>query len=330
MSRLPRVVRSVLLALAVAAWAAPAAAQDANLAKRFAAAQKLYDDGAYTPALQEFKALAAETGSPNADLYVARCLRELGKLPEAYEALTLALRNATAKAEADPKYTKTRNTAAADLAVLEPRVGKILIAVASPPPGLTVTLNGATLPPEKLGVPVPLAIGEAVVRLHAPDRVDVEKRVTLKGGETVTLPLTMEAPGPVVEQVTRPQPVQVQAPPVVQPTGIGGARIAGIVTLGVGAAGMVTFAVAGVMANSRYDSISAACGGKRCTDPSFTSQIDGGRQLDIIADVGLGVGLAGLVGGTLLVALGGPKAVPPPVTAWVSPGGGGLGVRGAF
>jgi hypothetical protein len=84
------------------------------------------------------------------------------------------------------------------------------------------------------------------------------------------------------------------------------------------------------MANSRYASISAACGGKHCTDPSFASQIDGGRRLDIIADVGLGVGIAGLVGGTLMVALGGPKAAPPNVTAWAAPGGGGIAVRGGL
>jgi hypothetical protein len=328
MTRVSRTVFALLLGLAVTAVAPGASAQTAGQAKRFGAAQKLYDDGAYTPAFEEFKALAVETGSPNAKLYVARCLRELGRLPEAYEAMVLALRDATAKAETDPKYGQTRNAAAADLALLEPKIGKLVVAVPNPPAGLKVTLNGAPLPLEKVGVPVPVTTGFVVVHLSAPGRADVERRVTLKGGESTTLAVSLEAERPSAPPpVVTPLPAPV--PPPVQPARGGGARIAGFVTLGLGAAGMATFAAAGLMANSRYDSIQAACGGKRCTDPSFASQIEGGKRLDLIADVGLGVGIAGLVGGTLLVAFGGPKAAPP-VTAWAAPGGGGLAAGGSF
>jgi hypothetical protein len=328
MTSVSRTVCALLLGLAVTAAAPGAYAQTAAQAKRFGAAQKLYDDGAYTPAYEEFKALAAETGSPNAELYVARCLRELGRLPEAYEAMVFALRDATTKAEADPKYGQTRNAAAADLALLEPKIGKLVVAVPSPPAGLEVTLNGAPMPLAKLGVPVPVTTGFVVVHLHAPGRTDVERRVTLKGGETQTLAVALEAdPAQAPPAGITPPPAPV--PPPGSDARGGGARVAGFVTLGLGAAGMVTFAVAGSMANSRYSTIQAACGGKRCTDPSFASQIDGGKRLDLIADVGLGVGIAGLVGGTLLVVFGGPKA-PPPVTAWVAPGGGGLVAGGVF
>jgi hypothetical protein len=309
----------VLLACALATSTLPAAAQDTNAGKRFAAAQKLYEEGAYTPALAEFKALAAETNSPNADLYVARCLRELGRLVEAYEATTIAVRNATAKAEQEPKYVSTRNAAAADLAQLEPKVAKIIVAVANPPAGMQVTLNGTPLAAERLGVPVVLAPAEVVVRLTAPDHADVERRVVLKAGDTTTLPLAFAAPAPTPPPPSSPAP-----------TALGGVRIGGIVVLGVGAAGMATFAGAGVSANNRYDAISAACGGKHCTDPSYHAQIDGGRQLDLAANVGLGVGIAGLLGGALMVALGKPTTAAPPVTGWAMPAGGGLAVRQAF
>jgi hypothetical protein len=106
------------------------------------------------------------------------------------------------------------------------------------------------------------------------------------------------------------------------------------VVLGAGAAGMVTFAVAGSMANSRYDSINAACGGKRCTDPTYSSQIAGGRTLDIVADVGLGVGIAGVVAGTMMVVFGGPPKKPAVERAafapWVGADGGGLSLRSTF
>lgn len=317
---------AIALGLAMMAVSAGAAAQTPAQAKRFGAAQKLYDQGAYTPAYQEFKALAEETKSPNAELQAARCLRELGKLPEAYEAMSQALRNATARAETETKYAATRNAAAADLALLEPKVGKVIIAVMSPPPGLAVTIDGAPLPEGKLGVPVATAIGEVVVRLRAPGSPDVERRVQTRGGQPVTVTISLGAAPPAAD---KPAPQQAPSPAPEPAMQGGGTRIGGFVVLGLGAAGIATFAAAGVMADKRYDEIKTACGGTRCTDPSFNDRIAGGRTLDIVANVGLGAGIAGIAAGTLMVVFGGPKAAPP-VSAWFAPGGGGLVARGSF
>jgi hypothetical protein len=114
------------------------------------------------------------------------------------------------------------------------------------------------------------------------------------------------------------------------PPGLGAARGVGIAVLGVGVGGMATFGVAGLMANHRYDTVNTACGGTHCADPKYAADISSGKQLDLIANVGLGVGLAGLVGGTLLVVLGKPSRAPARVGAWVAPEGGGLTLRGAF
>jgi len=326
-------------AVSPAGAAPPSGAETTGPARRFAAAQKLFEAGAYTPAYEEFKALSTETGSPNATLYTGLCLRELGRLPEAYEVLARALRDATAKAAQEPQYAQTRNTAAADLALLEPRIGKLVVAVADPPPGLSVTLDGRALSPEQLGVPVVAAVGEVVVRMTAPGRVDVERRLTLRGGETSTVTVALVSrPGATVPPGVVVEPPRPATPP---PSRFSGARVGGFVSLGVGVAGMATFAAAGVLSNQRYSSVYAACGGTHCTDPTYAAQIDGGRHLDVAADVGLGIGLAGLVGGALLVAFGGPRGhggedphapagAAPPVTAWVAPGGGGLVAAGAF
>ena len=124
-------------------------------------------------------------------------------------------------------------------------MGKLLIAVADPPAGLAVTVNGAPLPPDKLGVAVPTATGEAVVRLVAPGKAPVERRVTLRGGEPTTLTVALETASGDASA----------APAPVAATRGGGGRVAGFVALGVGVAGMATFAGAGVAANNRYDSI---------------------------------------------------------------------------
>src|SRR5262249_6975563 len=155
---------------------------------------------------------------------------------------TAAVRDAAAKAETEPKYASTRDTAAAELVLLEPRVGKLVVAVANPPADLAVHVGTATLPPAKLGVPVANAIGGDVVQVGAPGVEPVERRVTLAGGKTVpvavnmvaakaaTAPLSAPTPGPALAGATPPPATSPASP------GLGGARIGGIVVLGAGAA----------------------------------------------------------------------------------------------
>ncbi len=305
---------SLLLILAAVAVAPRAAAQPADpTVQRYSAAKKHYDAGAYAEAYEEFRALAADIGSPNAELYVARCLRALGRLPEAYEAMASALRSASARAAAEPRYVETRDAAAAQLAELEPLVGKLVVAVAEPPPDLVVEVGGTPIPAKRIGVPLAAAVGEAVVRVRAAGKQDIERRVTIRGGEvtTVTVALSPIAPP------AAPRPVP---PP---PSKLGPLRVTGIASLVVGAAGMVTFAVAGTMANQRYATLSTAC-----SPGCSPADVDSGKKLDLGANVGLGVGIAGLVAGAGLVVFGRPATQG--VAAWTVPGGVVLGAGGSL
>lgn len=313
---------SRLFAFVLCLAEASASAQDASPEKRFVAAQKLYDAGSYEAAYGEFRSLAAETGSPNAELYAARCLTQMGRVVEAYDATAAALRNATAKAERDAKYEDTRDTAARDLAKLDAKVGKVVVAVASPPQGLAIFVGERSIPVDRMGTPVGVAPGEVVVRITAPSRKTIEKRLTIRAGETspVTVTLEVESAG---------ANGGAQRPPSAPAAGFGAARSAGVAIGVVGLGGMATFVTAGLLANQKYDEIRAACGGKACSDRSYADDIEGGRRLDLAANIGLGVGVAGLATGTLLVLLGKPDSAPP-VSAWATPSGGGLGVRGEF
>lgn len=304
-----------LLGLALALLAVPAGAQEADAESRFAAARKLYDGGDHAGAYKQFQALAAETGSPNAELYAAWCLRELGRLPEAYEAAVLALRHATAKAENDDKYAKTRTAAAAEVARLEAKVARLTVAVADPPPGVAVTVNGAAFPGDKLGVPVAAAAGPALVLVRAPGRREVERRVELRAGEATTVTVALEAAGE-----------RAQAPAT---TG-GGARIAGFALAGAGLGGVVTFAVAGALVDQRYGSLFVKCGGTNCKHAGAAGEIEGGKALQLAANIGLGIGIAGAVGGALLIAFGGPVAAKPAASLWLAPGLGGFSAGGVF
>jgi hypothetical protein len=315
-----RFLLALALASTLALLAAPAFAEPSK--QQFAAAQNLYDEKSYERALAQFEKLAAETGSPNAELYVARCLRELGRLPQAYEQMRIALRDASAKAEQDPRYERTRDAAAAELATLEAKIAKVVIAVADPPSGLSVTLNGAPFPNDKLGVPLATAPGEGVIVARAPGKKDVETRVALRAGESRTVALSFHEV--VIE-------TKVIAPP---PSGAtassGGIRLAGYFVVGAGVAGFATFAVAGITSNDKYAALKQDCADGSC--PTRASQIQTGKTFDMIADIGLGVGIAGVLAGTAMIAFGGPKA-PSSRSGWsITPGPGplGLGLRGVF
>ena len=81
-----------------------------------------------------------------------------------------------------------------------------------------------------------------------------------------------------------------------------GLRMAGYVAGGVGIAGLLLFAIAGLGAKNAYDDLDAACGSAPCPDDTQQSKIEEGRMLQTAANLGLAAGLSGIgLGATLLV-----------------------------
>jgi hypothetical protein len=318
-----RYALALLSALAIAAPALPAAAQvnksQGDERARFKAAQQLYDKGDFTGALEAFRAIA----SPNARLYAGRCLRELKKLPEAYEELTVAIREANARAATEPRYAETRDAASTERAALVPKLGLVVIAVTDRPAGLVVKISGQPVSPDHLGESVAVAPGAVIVDASAPGRESFRKELAIGAGasELLAVSLPIASARPVSDEVPRPRPDSPARP-------IGGVRTAGFVVAGLGVLGWGTFAVAGLMANSKYRSVYAACGGVRCADPAQASEISAGRTLDTAANLGLATGIAGVAGGTVMILLGGPSDKQVIVNA--SPTGVWVGLRRSF
>lgn len=314
------------VAAAIVFMAEPALAQPAQADAKveFTAGQKLFDAGRQAEALPHFRSAFAASNSPNARLMIARCLVALGKTAEAYEEMATTTREATARAETDAKYARTRDAAAAEMALLERRIGKIVVALAEPGAGATVTLDGAPLGADRLGVPVAVQPGTMTIEAtHAGDK-PVRREVTIGAGETKTVAIAFTggaaAPGAATSDA---------APGGAKPQG-GGVRIAGFVIAGLGVAGMGAFAGAGLAAKSKFSTVETECGNARCTDSKYGDVIDSGKTLQTIANVGLGVGIAGLVGGALMIAVGGPSKAPLPAQIEVGPNGAGLRFAGTF
>ena len=323
---------AVALVLSAPAFERAASAQPAaDQAGAFAEAQKLFDAKDYAGALPKFKALADETKSPNARLYVARSLRELGRIAEAYDEMEATVKDASARAEGEKKYEKTRDAAAAELALLQGKIGKLTIAVADAPAGTRVTLNGTEVSAERLATPITVVPGPQRVEISGPGIETIRRDVDVNGGETKTLPVAVRATAETPEADTpKPQPETDTGKPATT-TG-GELRIAGIVAGSLGVAAFATFAATAVLSDQRFATLEDECGGARCTDPKYADVVDEGKTFELVANVTVIAGSVLVAAAIPMIIWGGPTEAEPAVTAVLTPlpGGAAMSVRGRF
>lgn len=81
---------------------------------------ELYDERQYESALDRFAESYSAQASPNSKLYVARCLRSIGRTDEAVVAYEQAAQLASERSVAEAKYALTYQNAMRELAVLRP------------------------------------------------------------------------------------------------------------------------------------------------------------------------------------------------------------------
>jgi hypothetical protein len=299
-----RVAAALLAAVLLSSSLPSASAADAQ--KSFAEGQTAYERGDHATALLRFRDAYAASGSPNARFLAAKCLIALGRLPEAYDELVATRSDAAAKADTQPKYRETRDGAASELAALEPKIGKIVIALAEPEGG-EVTLNGAAIPKDRLGSPITVLPGAVVIVVKYPGKPPVRREENIIGGQTKTSffasgGATNTAPdktngnnGTAPDDKAKPLP-------------IGTVRVAGFVVAGLGVVGLGVFGVTAGLADSKFNSVVEQCGGKRCTDPGVVATINEGKRLDTIATATFIGGAAAAAVGVALIIVGRPKA----------------------
>ncbi len=326
-----RVIAALLVAAGLSIPSPPALAADARAE---AAAQKAYDEGnklfkqgRHEEALERYRAAFAVTKSPNARLAIAHSLLNLGRLAEAYDEFAATRAEAAARAETQRQYEEARDGAANELSKLEPKVGKVVVALAEPE-GARVTLNGASLAPERLGVPIAVMPGKVEVVVEGADGATMRREANVAGGQTKTIFVASAGSQADAKGPTEPPPPEQPVEPV--RTG-GGVRVAGFVVAGLGVVGLGVFGVTTAMSQSKYDKMVEECGGKRCTDPRYGDIVDEGKRLDTISTASLIGGAAAVAAGAVMIAVGGPKeGKAPTARIEVGPGGAMLRVGGVF
>ncbi len=306
-----RIWPTALLTLLLGLAAPTVAFAQEDAAKAFEEGRKLWDAKDAAGALPRFRKAVDATGSPNARLYLARCLRETGNLVQAYEEMALTVRDARAKADSDERYAATRDAAAAELTLLEARVGRVVIALSEELAGAVVTLNGTGVETARVGTPLAVAPGEVQVSAVKPGGVPTRQKIVVAAGALQTITLSAAA---------APAPGGATATPAQQPPadddgpGFGLVRGLGIGVAALGVGGFVTFAVGTVQANDAFSTLEATCPVGPCEDAASQDTISSGKTAEVIANVGLGVGIAGIVAGTFMLIFCGPSE--PEQTAW--------------
>jgi hypothetical protein len=294
------------------------------------AAQRLFDKGAYAEAVVAFRQAYNASNSPNARIMIAQCLIGLGKNAEAYEEMAATHAEAAKRAETEAKYVPTRDAAATQLALLEPKVGKVVVEV---PAGLAaaVSLNGSRLAAEKLGAAVAVDPGVVIVSAALPDGRTAHVERQVKAGATEKVALAFP------DASAKPPPSGSGSPGGDKPPPgdaanqgffSGRVRIGGVAVAGLGVVGMAVFGITGAMATGDFNKLETECGTSRCTDPKYAGVVDQGKTLSAVSTASVIVGGAALAAGGLMIVFGGPSA-PAPASTGSGKGGGARAQRPA-
>ncbi|WP_437928134.1 hypothetical protein WMF37_02470 [Sorangium sp. So ce291] len=345
------VLASVVLASAALLAPASAAAQgagDPTLAQTlFEEGRRLMEAKSYAeacPKLAESQRLRPGTGTL---LNLALCNEALGRTATAWgqfkEALFASKKEGNAAREA---------FAQEHISALEPRLSKIQLNAESTP-GLLIRIDGHDIPAAALGTPIPIDPGAHEVEATASGysvwstTVQVGENADLKA---IAIPKLQ--PAPAAAATAGPQGPAAGGGGVGNDGGSagggGGLRTAGFVIGGAGAAVLGVGAVFGILAAGQASDAEGdptLCPAKQCS-PRGREEIDAAETKALVSTIGIGVGVAALGAGAILVLTSGPSTTegapaagarrgsPGRVQARVVPligaDGGGVGVLGRF
>jgi hypothetical protein len=308
-----------------------------NAQEAFRQGDELFDVQKYDEAIGRYRESHEIVASPNSRLMVARSLRELGRLDEAFHEYEATLAAAEELAAESETYATTAAAARDELQALRSRVAWLSVDLGDVPEDAEITVAGK---------PVALAeLDDAIVVV--PGRVDIvatssdghaargevhlaagrEGAVTLKLDETVTVGQAAESdpesepPAPVESSPVPPLAVEPEPEPR------GGHRGLAFVAGGIGVAGLATFGVFGTRAKARFDDLEDACTDGACP-ASSQDDIDAGKQAQVLANIGLGVGVVGLGASVALFATGRRHRGERSVSLSIAPGS--VSLKGQF
>jgi len=304
-------------------------------------------------ALDEFRASYDVVASPNTRFSIARCLRDMNRLPEAYVEFGKTDAEATAAAATDPRYAQTAEAAKKEQDAVATQIGLVTVTVANADADATLTVAGATVDRAAWAQAVPVAPGPVDVVVTSGGKPIAKQSITIAAGEKKTVALDAKpapaAPAvvPVVPSATTPphapgdddddnpweKQKKAQTTPALAPVAETNPRAKlrpyAYVAGGVGAAGFLTFAIFGLLEKSTYSSLQSDCPNHVCSSSKF-GDVSTGHTQETVANIGLVVGAVGVAAGATLFVLSLPKSSASSTSASLVVAPSFIGLRGSL
>jgi len=309
-----------------------AAVEKATKAQR-KAASKAYergmtelDKGNAEKALSLFSESYGAVASPNSHLMVVQTLVQLERWESAYVEVEVTVTEADEAAQGDAKYASTAEEARKVRTQILQHVGLLKIGIGEGVDGDLLRISGRELPTSDISRPVvvPAGPGEILVIDHAGQVVHRQSYQLAAGATTDVLLAKTSSPVSPPADESEGTNVAVDSSKFDRRTW---AYVAG----GVGAAGLVSFGVFGLMSNAAYSDLESGCSGTSCPS-NLRGTRDDGSTYQTLANVSLGVGLVGLGVGAWLYLTSSPSERPPATESGteVAVGPGSVYVNGRF
>ncbi|MCA9603668.1 MAG: hypothetical protein KC417_16665 [Myxococcales bacterium] len=283
----------------------------------------------FEDALNEFRASVTAYPSPNAQLAVARCLRDMGRLPEAVLEYEKAVVLASERIAEQPNYRQARDAAQEELRLVASSVGRVRIVLDPRPSDLEMTLNGEPLPAAALDRAWPVLPGrfELLVRANGyrEGRVVAEVRA---GAEAPAVVALVPEHGEVAPTVPVDPAADGGAPEdEVTPGGSATLEYLAWGATGLAAASAVVFVISYVLASGKQDDFTKSCIDAVCPASRRDDLRSTGNTYESMTNISFGVGLVSVAAAVTFFLLDWADATPGDAELSARPGDIGLGVR---
>lgn len=286
-----RALALVLLGLVVTS---PAHAQsDSEAVAAYKKGRTLLSQDKPQEALAELKRSLMMLPSPNTELLIGHALRDLDRFGEAMETYERVLANASAKVQdGESRYQRTLEEAGRWSAALRPKVGKLIVTLSSSVTDATLRVDDRdiTLDDGRAGFWV--SSGVVSVVATTPDGREARQEVDVTpGGSAQRVELTFPAPVEASPAPSAPAPDERPPEDDTSEADFPWPPWPTYVAAGVGVAGFALFAGFGAASASTASDLDACA--PSCPE-SLREDADAGKRNQLIANIGLGVGITGL------------------------------------
>ncbi len=278
---------------------AAASADEERRAALYREGVDLANGGRWEEAVKKFREVVAIRSAPPALFTLAQAEEHVGQLATAERTYERALVDARTSGATD-----VASAAQKSLAAIEPRVPRVIVRLAAPTPGASVTLDAG---PVKLGEPTKVDPGDHAIAGRAPGKQPFDTKVHLAEGQSLDVAVVLEAipppPPPPPAPAPTPPPAPPPAPETKETTSSGHFPVGPVILGGAGIAAGVVGLVVRLTGQSSYDSASAQCGPAGCPTQQAVDDGNSARTQILVGTVVLGVGVAAVVGAGVWWAL---------------------------